>query len=154
MKILVCTDGSEHSQKALKKASEVAERCTVDELAIIHICEGKFHLPHHEVSGGKGYAVTDADMQYMKDQYMMQKDKGERILKQALKVFEDKNITARTIMKEGSPAHTIKDVAAGEGFDMIFIGSRGLGGLKRVILGSVSNAVVQEVENCSIVIVK
>jgi nucleotide-binding universal stress UspA family protein len=37
---------------------------------------------------------------------------------------------------------------------MIVMGSRGLGGLKKFFLGSVSNAVVQEAENCSVLVVK
>lgn len=45
MKILVCTDGSEHSQKALEKAAIIAEGCNVDEVAIIHVYdEKKFNL--------------------------------------------------------------------------------------------------------------
>lgn len=152
MKILVCTDGSEHSQKALKKASLVAERCKADEVAIIHVYESKLDLPHAAV--GEAYAVTDADLKYIREQYVKQQEKGERILQQALKIFEDKKIPARTILKAGQPSQAIVSVAAGEGFDMVFIGSRGLGGLKKMFLGSVSNAVVQEVENCSVVIVK
>ena len=78
----------------------------------------------------------------------------EKILADALTFFEENNIKQRTILKEGHPSHTIVSVAAEEGFDMIFIGSRGLSGLEKVILGSVSNAVAQEAKNCSVVIVK
>ena len=82
------------------------------------------------------------------------KEEGKKILYKALKLFEEKNIKARTILKEGHPSHTIVSVACEEGFDMIVIGSRGLGGLKKVFLGSVSNAVIQEAENCSVLTVK
>ena len=154
MKILVCTDGSKHSQKTLEKAATLAEMSKMDEVAIIHVYENKIDFPQHRSPGGKGYAVTDSDLKYLSEQYRLQTEKGERILKQALRVFEEKNIAARTILKKGHPSRTIVRVAAEEGFDMIFLGSRGLGGLKRVFLGSVSNAVVQEVEDCSVVIVK
>lgn len=153
MKILVCTDGSSHSQKALEKASIFAERAKVDEVAILHVYEGKLDFPHYD-DAAVGYTVTDADLKYIKEQYKIQREKGERILQQALKFFTQKNINARTILKKGHPARTIVSVAAEEGFDLVFIGSRGLGGLKRVFLGSVSNAVVQEIQNCSVVIVK
>jgi len=39
MKILVCVDGSEYSQKALGKASIIAKGCHADEVAIIHVYE-------------------------------------------------------------------------------------------------------------------
>ncbi len=153
MKILVCTDGSSHSQKALEKASILAERAKVEEVAIIHVYEGKFEFPHYD-DASIGYTATDADLKYIKEQYKIQREKGERILQQALKFFSQKNINARTILRKGHPARTIVSVAAEEGFDLVFIGSRGLGGLKRMFLGSVSNAVVQEIQNCSVVIVK
>jgi nucleotide-binding universal stress UspA family protein len=34
------------------------------------------------------------------------------------------------------------------------IDSKGLGGLKKLLLGSVSNAVAQEADNCTVIIVK
>ncbi len=71
-----------------------------------------------------------------------------------MKYFEEKSLKARAILKEGHPAHTIVTTAAEEGADMIVIGSRGLGGLKKVLLGSVSSAVIQEAENCTIAVVK
>lgn len=70
------------------------------------------------------------------------------------KIIEGKNIKARTVLKEGYPADTIVSVAHEEGFDMIVIGSRGLSGLKKLFLGSVSNAIIQEVQNCSVLVVK
>jgi len=82
------------------------------------------------------------------------KKKGEKILSEALKFIEGKNIKARTILKKGHPADTIISIAQEEGFHMIVIGSRGLGGLKKLFLGSVSNAIIQEVNNCSVLVVK
>ena len=149
MKILVCTDGSEHSKKALGEAAVIAEGCNVDEVAIIHV---------HDPSLDKifPYHVSISAEQMKNFQRIMEEQKAERekILSKSLKFFEDKNIKTRTILKEGHPSHTIVNVAHEEGFDMIIIGSRGLGGLKKMFLGSVSNAVVQEVENCSVLIVK
>lgn len=41
MKILVCTDGSKYSQKALEQASLIADANIVDEVAIIHVYENR-----------------------------------------------------------------------------------------------------------------
>ncbi len=77
-----------------------------------------------------------------------------KILQDATKLYEEKNINARTIFIEGHPSHTIVETAHEEGFDMIVIGSRGLSGLKKVFLGSVSGAVVQEAKDCIVSVVK
>ncbi len=147
MKILVCTDGSKYSQKALEEASVIVKGCNVNEVAIIHVYE-KFDSFPISVEGN--IEQTEIN-RLMMEEY---KKKGEKVLSEALKFIEGKNIKARTILKKGHPADTIISVAQEEGFDMIVIGSRGLGGLKKLFLGSVSNAIIQEVKNCNVLIVK
>lgn len=146
MKILVCTDGSTHSQKALEKASMIAKGCHADEVAIIHVYERYVPLI--------SFSITPEQMGSIRK--LMEKHQEERIkmLSEALKFFEEKNIKARTILKEGHPADTIVNIALEEGFDMIVIGSRGTSGLHKLFLGSVSNAVIHEVKNCSVLVVK
>lgn len=46
MKILVCTDGSKQSVKAIKEAAKIAEGCNVDEVAILHVYENRASLPY------------------------------------------------------------------------------------------------------------
>jgi len=141
MKILLCTDGSKYSQKALEKASVIVKGCNVNEVAIIHVHERYEPLP----------TIPNESIRWIMQEH---KKEGERILSEALKFIKGKNIKARTILKEGHPADTIVSIAHEEGFDMIVIGSRGLGGLKKLFLGSVSNAVIQEAVNCSVLVVK
>ena len=152
MKILVCTDGSEHSQKALEKASLIAGGCSVDEVAIIHVYDHKPDITTFPRDGE--YALEREDMEKIRRAQEDNKNKRKKLLEDALKFFEEKGIKARTIFKEGHPAETIVEVGCGEGFDFIVIGSRGLGGLKKALLGSVSNAVVQQAEKCSVVVVR
>jgi len=149
MKILICIDGSESSQKALEEAAVIARGCNVVESAIIHVHNPSLDatFPYHE-------GITAEQMQSFQKMMEEQKKERKKLLSKAAKFLEDKNIKARTILKEGHPSHTIVNVAKEEGFDMIIIGSRGIGGLKKFFLGSVSNAVVQEAENCSVLVVK
>lgn len=64
-----------------------------------------------------------------------------------LKVYEEiakaRGLIAKTVLVKAHPAKAILDVAKSEGADLIVVGSRGLGGVKGLFLGSVSNAVVQ-----------
>ena len=53
---------------------------------------------------------------------------------------------ARKHVKSGNIARSILDVAGEQGSDMIVMGSRGLGLLKGVLIGSVSQKVVEEAQ--------
>lgn len=136
MKILVCTDGSKDSQKALAEAAKIAGGCNADELAIIHVYDNtKVFL---------GEAASLSQVERFQELLEQQKEERKNILADALQFFEGKNISVSTIFEEGHPVEVINKVAAEGGFDMIVIGSRGLGGLKKLFLGSISSAVVQE----------
>jgi len=152
MKILVCTDGSEQSQKTLEKALIISEGCNVNEVAIIHVYDEKYDFS--AMPWGEGYVPTENEMEKFRKMQEEHKNDRKKILQDALKLFEEKNIKARTILKEGHPSHTIVETAHEEGFDMIIIGSRGLSGFKKVFLGSVSGAVVQEAKDCIVAVVK
>jgi len=152
MKILVCTDGSEQSQKTLEKALIISEGCNVNEVAIIHVYDEKYDFS--AMPWGEGYVPTENEMEKFRKMQEEHKNERKKILQDALKLFKDKNIKARTIFKEGHPSHTIVETAHEEGFDMIIIGSRGLSGFKKVFLGSVSGAVVQEAKDCIVTVVK
>ena len=58
-----------------------------------------------------------------------------------------------TKLLEGRPADKIVEIAKQESFDLIVIGSRGLGGIKEIFLGSVSDRVADE-SHCPVLIVK
>ncbi len=148
MKILVCVDGSEQSKKALEEAALIAEGCKASEVALIHVYEPRIDM-FYSYEG-----ITPEQMDLFREMRENQKKEAEKILSEALKFLEGKNLKTRTILKEGHPSRTIVEVAREEGFDMIVLGSRGLGGLKRLFLGSVSNAVLQEAHEGSVLIVK
>lgn len=152
MKILVCTDGSEENKNTLEKAMAIIESCNVDEVAIIHVDDEKVDFSAMPV--GEGHVPTEKEMERFRKMQEEHKSERKKILQDALKVFQENNINARTIFKEGHPSHTIVETAHKEGFDMVIIGSRGLSGFKKVFLGSVSSAVVQEAKDCIVAVVK
>ncbi|MDY6827507.1 MAG: universal stress protein [Bacillota bacterium] len=154
MKILVCTDGSEQSQKALAKASTLAEGCRTKEVGLIHVCEGKLDPRYFSAWGGKTDTVTEEDIAYLKKRYQKEKEKGKKILQAAVEFFQDRGIATKAILEEGQPSLAIIKIASEEEYDTIVIGSRGLSGLKKLFLGSVSSAVLQEAKDCTVVVVK
>ncbi len=151
MKILVCTDGSAQSQKALEIASIIAQGCNAAEAAVIHVCDIKQDLQPLLYKSSTYENQTEEIKQAI---IKHRREKTKKIFQEAEKIFEEKNIRVNKFFEQGHPAKIILEVASEKGFDMIFIGSRGLGGWKKRILGSVSSAVVQEAKNISVVVVK
>jgi len=139
MKILVATDGSEHSNKALEEAAKIAGGCNADEVAVINVYEKSPSLP-----GIDWYNVTDEDLKRFKKLEEQNLEERMKLLHTAVKTLQQKNVKARSIIKEGHPAETIARVAREGDYDLLVVGSRGLGGLKKLFLGSVSNALLQE----------
>ncbi len=150
MKILVCVDGSEQSKRALEKASMIAEGCKADEVAIIHVYDHSQDITR--IASYKD--LTAEEVEKFKNMVEKHKEDQKDILEEALKFFEGKNFKARTIFREGHPAREIVSVACEEEFDLIVLGSRGLSGLQRIFLGSVSSAVIQQAKNSDVLTVK
>ncbi|AKL96926.1 universal stress protein A, putative [Clostridium aceticum] len=149
MKILVCTDGSKESIKAIEETAKIASGCNINEVSVIHVYDTKFLL----TPWGEGYYPTKEDMDELKKREEKFKENSKKNLLEAEKIFEAKNIKIQAILKEGHPAETIVKVASEGEFDMVVLGRRGMSGLKKLFLGSVSNAVLQEI-NTSVLIVK
>ena len=62
-------------------------------------------------------------------------------LAEARMYLRERGIEPILVKRAGEPAQTIEDVAAEGGYDMVVVGSRGLGAVSRVLQGSVSEHV-------------
>jgi len=81
------------------------------------------------------------------------RDKSQEALDSTLAVFEKFRCRVDGVIKVGNPAQEIVDFAREGGFNQIVIGSRGLGSLKGIFLGSVSLKILQ-LANCPVTVVK
>ncbi len=155
MKMIVCTDGSQHSQKTLERASIIAKETNPEEVAVLHV-----YIP---LFSDIPFGCSPHKVKEYKELIRQQKEDEEKILLDAVTFFEKKNIKATAIFEEGdpkkNPAETILRIASKKGFDTIVIGSKGrslLGSNFQRFLGSVSRAVIQEVNNnsnCDVIVV-
>lgn len=127
-KILIATDGSEHSQKTTEEAIRLA-RSMEAEVTVITVMEEAPNL---------AYIVPSDTIKKIKENY---EKNAEQILAKAEKDFKDNGIEVKTVLANGHAADEICNLANKGNFDMVIIGSRGLGGIKEVFLGSVSNKV-------------
>jgi len=133
MKVLVCTDGSGHSQRAVKEAVKIATNLKRVEIYIINVCE--------IVES----SVFDYDKALMQSEEVKIIERAETILHEAARTFEENNLKPTIILKRGHPSSEIIKEASDGNFDLVVLGTRKIGGLKKLFLGSVCNAVVQGV---------
>ena len=136
-KILVPTDGSEFAKNAQRHALFLA-KVSGAEIIALSVSE------NHFISGISLNEEIEQLNQILTENCM--KD---------LKEFEDMNdgdIKISPVIKEGSPAKAILEVASEEDVDLIVVGSSGKSGFDRFILGSVSEKVVNSAK-CPVLVV-
>lgn len=128
-RILVAYDGSNPSQRALKKALEIGKIDPAIEIHVVHVIK----LPEMtDVEQNKFQALVD-------DIYQ----KGNDTLEETEEALAELPNQSRTFLLEGrAPAYVILSHAKEHNCDLIILGNRGLSGIKE-FLGSVSHTVVQ-----------
>jgi nucleotide-binding universal stress UspA family protein len=120
MKILVAYDGGDPARRALELTGELATRFEA-EVAVISV------VPFHP-----GRAPIDPwdDAAVHKTQ-----------LAEAQAFLAERGIEPKLIQRAGDPAPTIEQFAEANGYDIVVVGSRGLGAVSRFFQGSVSEHV-------------
>ncbi len=144
-KILVPTDGSDHARKAIDYACDLGLKygATVYLLHIVH----KSGLP-------KKLLEVIEEHKKVERVDLLLREIGERIMNLAEREVEKKGLkNFHSFVIEGDPAETIIKFAKKENVDMIVMGSRGLGTLQGVFLGSVSHKVCN-LADCACMTVK
>ncbi len=153
--IVVGTDGSKPADEAVRQATDLASR----EGARLHLVTA-YHDPQivQETTiwsndpkgmldtgrpGGSAHTAQTVDL----------REVAESVLKRAAGDALSKGVDVQTHAREGQPAEVIIDVANQEQADLIVVGSRGLTGIKRYLLGSVSSK-VSEHAPCNVMIVR
>lgn len=134
-KILVAVDGSEYSNAAVKKAGELAEKFG-SKVTLLNVI--------------KPLSVFHEEVEIVED---LQKDEARRILRKSKEILLDMEVDSKTLFRKGDPASEIVDLTKENDVDLIVVGSRGLGGIKMFLLGSVSKRVTEHA-HCSVLVVR
>ena len=133
-RILLCYDGSAEAKHALERVGEIAS-----------------------VVPSRVTVVSVADPIYSDPPYTGVADPGEeqthrRLLEEAAEDLRRGGVEATTVEQVGHPAVAILD-AARDGADLVVVGSRHRGLIKRLLFGSVSAEVVVETP-CDVLVVR
>lgn len=76
-----------------------------------------------------------------------------RLVEQDIQDLIEAGFTSESVCVVGNPAEEILDVAAAQHADLIVLGAKGLSGIDRFLLGSVSTRVVQHAK-CAVLVVR
>ena len=136
-KILVPTDGSEFAKKAQKHALFLA-KVSGAEIVAVSVTENNL------VNG-----LPLDDEIYQLNQVL--NERSEENLKDFDKLNED-DVKINHVIREGSPAKVILEVAKEEDIDLIVMGSSGKSGFDRFIMGSVADKVVNSAK-CAVLVI-
>jgi nucleotide-binding universal stress UspA family protein len=136
-KILVALDGSAPSGKALDLAADLAEKYGAS-LHLVHVLQGR---PAYIETSRLAEAATEKQLRDAADELLSQNE--QRARKRQVQLIE------KTI-GEGDPARTIVDLAEERGTDAIVLGTRGLGSLQGLLLGSVAHKVLH-LARCAVI---
>jgi nucleotide-binding universal stress UspA family protein len=134
--ILVPVDGSEGSDRAITHAISMAEVCNAKS-NFLYVANINQLAINACLSDAILEAVTKA---------------GNVILDRAMEMVPS-GIAKEAFSETGSPAVVILDFATSNNADLIVMGSRGLGIVKGVLLGSVSQYIVEQAK-CPVLVVK
>jgi nucleotide-binding universal stress UspA family protein len=142
-KILVPIDGSEESQKALQMAISLAKKFE-SKVKLLYVVA----LNPHEFADRPTVSVE------LSEQWVGElKKQGTHVLDKLRQDFSLNDLEYATLIEQGNPAVEICKVAKDDNIDLIVMGSRGLGSIGSMILGSVSNKVIQLAE-CPVLITR
>src|SRR5215212_1997261 len=143
-KILLATDGSEEAVLAAQSAADLAAR-TGSELHVTHV--GK------ALSQGGFVAGVDVGPLPTGSQELLDKEAKELLQAQLERMREAGASVTEAHLMSGRADEEIIVRAEQVGADLVVVGSRGLGGVRRALMGSVSDSVVRHA-HCPVLVVR
>lgn len=148
MKILVATDGSKFSQRALEKACEFSVGAKDVSYKVISVYEPPIPM------AAEPYAMSLESYQHLDE---VAKRQAENAAEEAVDAIRDKipdpSVEITTIVRLGNPAQIIVEEAENWPSDLVVVGSHGYGFWGRLAVGSVSDTVVHHAP-CSVLVVR
>lgn len=170
--ILVAVDGSKPAERALDMASELAQQFGA-KVALLHVLlrdkepeelreltdvkhvtePDESTLAEAEktlrgpVAVGAGFVPRSLSEEALREI-------GERVLEAARRFLDEKGVTeVTTTLEDGDPAKRVLEAVERENADLVVLGSRGVGPLNELLLGSVSHRVAN-LAKCPCLVVK
>ncbi|MBN7773258.1 universal stress protein [Clostridium aminobutyricum] len=137
-KILVPVDGSAGSDKSVLFAISLAEGKD-DEIVLLNV------QPSYNTPNVKRFFSQEQI-------HSFQEESSKEVLEHTLELINNTSLSVRTVVRNGDPGNEICEEAKESSVDLIVMGYRGLGTVKRALMGSVATHVLHET-TCPVTIV-
>jgi nucleotide-binding universal stress UspA family protein len=152
-KILSATDGSSEAELATRTAADLAQK-TGSELHVIHVLDVAqiYMLDAGATDDPEGIEQPDPILEELLERFSEQR--GKEVLDTEVERIRSAGGTvAQAHLKMGRVAQEIVHLAEDLGAGLIVMGSRGRGGIRRALIGSVSDSVVRHA-HCPVLVVR
>lgn len=146
MKVLLATDGSDSAKAAIDSLLHFPLPKD-SELILITVIEKELY------KSKKKTELNDEQRALLEQTKQMLQDEAEDILTEAESQLTEAGLKCSRLIREGHPSREVVRAAKKQAVDLVVVGSHGLGGVKRFLLGSVSDQVLAYA-NCSVLIVR
>jgi nucleotide-binding universal stress UspA family protein len=133
MRLLMATDGSPNSKRAAKLTAQLAKELRACEVVLVNAG----HIPAIALGGPGADVMVDYGM--LEEGF---EKAGLAILEETKTAFHGLDVPVTTQYRRGEPSREILAAAAEVKANIIVMGSRGLGQIGGLILGSVSERVL------------
>ncbi len=150
LKVLLATDGSQDSWKAVEFLKEI-ELPAGSTVTLLHVV--KKHVYETEQCVDRGEKSQAEFAKLVKNLCHNRGSVGVDLLKQTRKELDSLHLMIRERMALGHEAQEILKTAKQQKVDLILMGSKGISGLRRLLMGSVAQTVSQHAP-CSVLVVR
>jgi len=131
-KILLPVDGSETSDRTIRAIIEHKTRFTTS-LTLLHVVNVE-KLAYRMIPGFQVEMIREHAIK-----------SGQSLLDGRKAIFDSAGLMTETRLEMGAPREVICRIADEEHFDLVILGRRGMGEIRDVLFGSVSNYVLHHV---------
>lgn len=147
-KILVAIDGSNISLNAATAAIQITEKYSA-ELVILYVIDSSIR---YESIGDVAFPRFLGSLKQVVDIAM---EKGQNLVDEVKQKANGKSINIKTevVLGVGSVVKEIVEYAEKHKIDLIVVGTRGMSGIKKVLLGSTASGVVTY-SHCPVMVIK
>jgi nucleotide-binding universal stress UspA family protein len=145
-RILVAVDGSDNAGRAARVAVTLAKKFGV-ELIVSHVIPTPSHMLAQPSMGTSGVAL--------RNYFAMARDDAKKLVDEVVRRAEADGVKATGVVRENvfSVVEAIVKLAEEKNVDLIVIGTRGLTGFRKLLIGSVSSGVISHA-HCSLLLVR
>jgi nucleotide-binding universal stress UspA family protein len=146
-RILLATDGSREARLAASTAADIANS-TNSELHLLTVAPGNPDPVYHIHEGGLRYETYQQALEAIKGEAQKVLDEQVQEIERAGGSVKEAYLRVGE-RRDQAIVHLAEELSAG----LIVMGSRGLGGVRRALMGSVSDSVVHHA-HCPVMIVR